>query len=100
MGMFDSLFVECPNCGNTIELQSKAGDCILASYNIDSVPASVLADIAEKESPFMCYQCETLLRIRFEYVCRVERSVRDERSEKNNSILFTRWQQGRFSRAY
>lgn len=33
MGMFDSLYTDCPNCGEELEFQSKSGECFLTSYN-------------------------------------------------------------------
>lgn len=44
MGMFDSLIVCCPICGENVEFQSKGGECILAQYNIVNVPPEVLWD--------------------------------------------------------
>lgn len=41
MGMFDSIFADCPNCGHTIEFQSKAGLCELKRYKCYSVPADI-----------------------------------------------------------
>lgn len=37
MGMFDSLFVDCPKCDGHIEFQSKAGECALSSFTIEDV---------------------------------------------------------------
>jgi len=36
MGMFDSLYIECPNCKNEMEFQSKSGPCgLLCKYKDD-----------------------------------------------------------------
>lgn len=32
MGMFDSFYINCPECGNELEYQSKSGACMLARY--------------------------------------------------------------------
>jgi len=32
MGMFDYTYFKCPNCGEVVEGQSKAGDCSLSRY--------------------------------------------------------------------
>lgn len=45
MGMFDSVFINCPNCDARLEFQSKAGDCILGSYSLDNAPEAVKADL-------------------------------------------------------
>ncbi len=37
MGLYDSLFIDCPECGKELEFQSKEGDCNMlrcTSYNI------------------------------------------------------------------
>jgi hypothetical protein len=46
MGMFDTVFVPCPKCGEKTGFQSKAGLCQLANYTLGDAPADVLADIA------------------------------------------------------
>jgi DNA-directed RNA polymerase subunit RPC12/RpoP len=45
MGMFDSVIGICPDCGNEVEFQSKAGDCALYRYTLDSVPPEIAKDI-------------------------------------------------------
>lgn len=47
MGMFDSIYFECPECGSEIEEQSKAGDCYLHRYTGDDVPLAIAADIQD-----------------------------------------------------
>lgn len=46
MGMFDSVYVKCPDCEQEVEIQSKAGACILSSYTLDNAPPEILLDIA------------------------------------------------------
>ncbi len=53
MGMFDSVWVKCPNCGIYNEFQSKSGECILANYNLDECPDDVLEDV-NRHSPCVC----------------------------------------------
>jgi hypothetical protein len=45
MGMFDSIYVRCPECGVEHEFQSKAGDCYLHRYSLDDAPPQVLGDL-------------------------------------------------------
>lgn len=45
MGMFDEVRFECNNCGEYILVQSKADECSLITYDKDSVPLSIAADI-------------------------------------------------------
>ena len=56
MGMFDSVYTRCPQCGkDEVEFQSKAGDCMLAHYTLYTVPAPILADIVS--SIGHCHAC-------------------------------------------
>lgn len=41
MGMFDSLYVNCPECGNELEFQSKSGECFCSSYKKGSLTPQV-----------------------------------------------------------
>ena len=45
MGMFDRVYVDCPNCNRDVEFQSKAGDCYMLHFNLDDAPVKVLMDI-------------------------------------------------------
>jgi len=53
MGMFDSIYFNCPDCGKNIEAQSKSGECSLDSYAHDSVPVDVAMD-ANRHAPYKC----------------------------------------------
>ena len=55
MGMFDTVLFSCPKCKQTIEEQSKAGECTLRDYSSGSVPAVIAADI--KNNYVYCKQC-------------------------------------------
>lgn len=43
MGMFDTVLVPCPKCGEEMEFQSKSGPCQLEEYKLGAVPAEILA---------------------------------------------------------
>ena len=46
MGCFDSVLVECPQCQEVQEFQSKAGDCILKYYTgKDKIPIEIVEDL-------------------------------------------------------
>lgn len=45
MGMFDSVFAQCPKCGSPLEFQSKAGPCELKRYSVHSVPPEVAQSV-------------------------------------------------------
>jgi NMD protein affecting ribosome stability and mRNA decay len=41
MGMYDTVVSFCPECGDVVEFQSKAGDCLLDRFSLDSVPMEI-----------------------------------------------------------
>ncbi len=41
MGMFDSLYVKCPNCKKELEFKSKSGECLLTVYNKSNISPMV-----------------------------------------------------------
>lgn len=62
MGMFDRVSARCPNCNEIIEWQSKAGDCNLDDYSIESVPVEIAADIDGEYTS--CDNCTHSVRIK------------------------------------
>lgn len=38
MGMFDTVVFTCPKCGDSVEEQTKIGECYLAKYDSNHVP--------------------------------------------------------------
>lgn len=61
MGLFDSVYVQCPECGEDVEFQSKAGECSLASYTLDDVPDVVLHGVGDDCE--ICMKCGHVCRI-------------------------------------
>lgn len=55
MGMLDSLWVPCPNCGKPMEFQSKAWNCDMDRYTVDDAPGPVLFDVMN--APNYCKLC-------------------------------------------
>lgn len=47
MGMFDRIWFTCPNCGNQIEEQSKAGKCALTDFDASAVPPEIAVSIED-----------------------------------------------------
>lgn len=45
MGMYDSVFGDCPECRASVEFQSKAGNCTLHEYELSSIPTDIAADL-------------------------------------------------------
>ncbi len=58
MGMFDTVLVPCPACGEPSEFQSKGGDCTLTTYTLDEAPDDVLRDV-NRHAPNHCTKCDT-----------------------------------------
>ena len=56
MGLYDSVWVECPNCGKENEFQSKSGECNLFDYTLENCPDNVLEDV-NRHSPYYCECC-------------------------------------------
>ena len=62
MGCFDSLIVPCPGCGDSVEFQSKAGDCSLARYTVQDVPLKIAQDLDGEVRH--CHDCARPVRVR------------------------------------
>lgn len=55
MGMFDRVYVDCPHCGKAVAFQSKAGDCVLDNFTIETAPVEILLDVMN--APEHCCSC-------------------------------------------
>lgn len=53
MGMYDTVMVPCPACGECAEFQSKSGDCKLETFSLEDAPDDVLLDI-NRHAPMRC----------------------------------------------
>ena len=60
MGMFDSVIGKCPHCKKEVELQSKAGPCLLGVYDPKKVPVSIAQDLNKnlKDYNSTCHHCK------------------------------------------
>ena len=54
MGMFDSVLVKYPDCGEIVEFQSKAGDCSLKQYSIKNMPLDIACDLDGESKSCIC----------------------------------------------
>jgi hypothetical protein len=61
MGMYDSVMVNCPQCGKEHEFQSKSGDCLLEVYTLENCPDDVIANV-NRHSPCKC-DCGALFQV-------------------------------------
>ena len=62
MGMFDSVYATCPKCSQKVEFQSKAGECLLLRYSVDSVPPEIARDIEGDIEA--CPKCGEVLKLK------------------------------------
>lgn len=53
MGVYDSIWVPCPNCQKPYEAQTKSGPCILDVFTLADAPDDVLEDV-NRHAPFTC----------------------------------------------
>jgi hypothetical protein len=77
MGMFDSVLLPCPHCGEEVELQSKSGECSLECYyplRGDKVPLDVADDLSRSNSDFNteCHSCRGKFRLVYKQPVRVK----------------------------
>ena len=62
MGMFDSVMVPCPQCGEEHEAQSKSGLCCMDTYPLRDAPDVTLTDV-NRHAPFTCAKCACLFQV-------------------------------------
>lgn len=57
MGLFDSVYADCPHCGKPVEFQTKADVApYMLSYTLETAPDYMLRDILNK--PHHCQACD------------------------------------------
>lgn len=61
MGLYNEIYVDCPECGKHVVFQSKSGSCTLTTYHITRMPSDDLAGIVGDECP--CENCGYLVQI-------------------------------------
>jgi len=61
MGVYDTVLINCPNCGLESEFQSKSGACILEHYTLENCPDDVMTNV-NRHSPSLC-ECGTLFEV-------------------------------------
>ena len=45
MGLYDTVYMRCTNCGNKMGIQSKAGECDLNEYQLHDVPPAIAGSL-------------------------------------------------------
>ena len=73
MGMYDTLSFTCPVCNSQTSMQSKMGECVLATYTLNDAPLLVIADIHDEglKNRLFCTQCNKALQIEVRFVASV-----------------------------
>ena len=62
MGLFDSVYVDCPHCGKPVEFQTKADDCpYMQRYTLLTAPDHILRDVLN--DPRHCQSCDGWLAL-------------------------------------
>ena len=62
MGMFNTIIVDCPNCQEEVEMQSKSGRSLLmGTFNINNVRFSEIEGILGED--FKCRNCGHMVYI-------------------------------------
>ena len=63
MGMFDSIMVPCPECGKKYEAQTKTGQRLLETWDLEDAPIEALMGV-NTHAPFTC-SCGTEFEVKF-----------------------------------
>ncbi len=79
MGCFDYINIDCPHCGETVEDQTKAGDCGMNSYSLgdDTMMDVIIAD--NYWSP--CFNCGGSF-----YVKQIQKPIYEVMKGKNSEL--------------
>ena len=70
MGMFDSLYVNCPKCKKQLEFQSKSGECLLSLYTKENLTPQVA--IGMNRDIVKCKSCGKELKLE----CQIPQKVK------------------------
>lgn len=62
MGVYDTVMVPCPACGERAGFQSKSGRCMLETHTLEDAPDDVLLDV-NRHAPASCAKCGTLFAV-------------------------------------
>ena len=64
MGMYDTVLVNCPNCNEEHQLQTKSGQCNLDVYTLDNCPDDVMVNV-NRHCPCRC-DCGVFFKVDLE----------------------------------
>jgi len=60
MGMFDTVKLECPACGEETSFQTKDGECTLETYSLKNISGSIAEGLKYKD--VHCNYCQVAIR--------------------------------------
>lgn len=75
MGMYNSLYVQCPQCNHRIEFQSKAGNCSLDRYKLQNCPPEIALDL-DRESK-ECDHCGSVVVLHSQVISTIMAFLKD-----------------------
>lgn len=81
MGMFNSVYVPCPNCGTEHELQSKSGSCSLRSSSHHDAEIADLGCVAN--DPVTCEKCGAGFVLRVKFMSWVEKHFGNDSTDED-----------------
>lgn len=70
MGVYSTINIPCPKCGQLYPAQSKSGECNMETYKFPDVPFNVLSDI-NRHAPFKC-DCGAVFQVEFNFYDRAQ----------------------------
>jgi len=79
MGVYNTITIECPNCGGDIDCQTKSGSCACLTYNLEDAPDADMLNI-NRHAPFECRKCG-------QQNIKVEYDITEHRRVKNRKVV-------------
>lgn len=61
MGMYDTVWINCPKCNEKHGFQTKSGECYLANYTLENCPDDALKNV-NRHSPYKC-DCGAMIEV-------------------------------------
>ncbi len=75
MGMYNIFLINCPQCGNELSFQSKAGILDFSTYTINDIPAIMAGDLDNEKE--ICNQCKEQITISAKFLIFANITKRD-----------------------
>jgi len=71
MGVYDTVVVPCPLCGEIYYAQSKGSyECSLRMFDLANAPADVMSDV-NRHAPFVC-ECGAIFKVQIKSMSSVQ----------------------------